>query len=151
MRMQNTFVAVALYLMVLTASSAQAVPLTTKSEKARKLYLNAITKAENFHNVDAEADFLAAAKGDPNFAMAHAQAVLITRDPKVESLHASRAKAAAVKASKGEQLFVKWVVAQKENDFVSAIAAMNDFYGGISAGQAIVVLLLEMAAGEEQQ
>ena len=127
MRMRNTVVAVALYLMVSIASSAQAVPLTTKSEKARKLYLNAITKAENFHNVDAETDFLAAAKADPNFAMAHAQAVLITRDPKVERLHAGRAKAAAVKASKGEQLFVKWVVAQKENDFVSAIAAMNDF------------------------
>jgi tetratricopeptide (TPR) repeat protein len=128
MRMRNAVVAVAVLTLISAAACAQdAVPLTTRSEKARKLYLDAITKAENFHNVDAEAGFVGAAKLDPNFAMAHGQAVLITRDPKVESVHIARAKSAAAKASKGEQLFVKWATAQKENDFVSAIAAMNDF------------------------
>jgi tetratricopeptide (TPR) repeat protein len=127
MRMRNTVV-VALCLLLCGASFAQdAVPLSTKSEKARKLYADAITKAENFHNLDAEEGFITAAKADSNFAMAHAQVVLITRDPKVESFYAGRAKTAAAKATKGEQLFVKWATAQKENDFVSAIAAMNDF------------------------
>jgi tetratricopeptide (TPR) repeat protein len=127
MRMRSRVVAVAVGLLISAGASAQeALPLTTKSEKARKLYLDAIRKAENFHNVDAELGFIAAAKADPNFAMAHAHAVLITRDQKVEGFHLAKAKAAGAKASEGEQLFVKWATAQKENDFVTAIAAMND-------------------------
>jgi tetratricopeptide (TPR) repeat protein len=112
---------------VLSVHAQNAVPVTTRSAAARRLYEDAISKAENFHNTDAEAGFIKATKADPNFALAHGFAALLTRDPQVEQRHIARAKALAGRATKGEQLFVNWITAQKENDFVAAIAAMNDF------------------------
>jgi tetratricopeptide (TPR) repeat protein len=123
----SLLIATAFLSLCFSALAQDVVPLGTKSAKARQLYEEGMAKAENFHNTDAEEKFIAAAKADPAFAMAHAFAALLTRDPRVEARHVARARILMPRASKGEQLLITWITAQKEDDFVSAISAMNDF------------------------
>jgi tetratricopeptide (TPR) repeat protein len=106
---------------------AQVVPLSTDSATARSLFEDGLTMAERLRRAEALERFIAATKVDPNFAMAHLFASKITSDPRIERHHAERAKALAHRATKGEQLFIRWLTKSKEGDFIAAIAAMNEF------------------------
>jgi hypothetical protein len=100
---------------------------TTKSARARELYEQGMVNVENVLRTPAIESFNAAIKADPKFAMAHVGLFLMTRDPAAERRHVTRARVLLSRTSAGERLFIRWATAQKENDLITAIAAMNDF------------------------
>lgn len=101
-------------------------PLTTKSAAARTAFRRGMALVENLRTDEALTAFQEAAKQDPNFALAHLFVAYTTTDPAEESAQREQAKALAKKASRGEQLAVRWLTGIRENDFVGGIAAMND-------------------------
>src|SRR5262245_11762817 len=94
-------------------------PLTTKSAEARALYDEGMFNLEKVLRTPAIEKMMAATKADPDFAMAHATLLLIAHDQDVERRARLRAKALRARSSAGEQLFITWAVAQKENDLVT--------------------------------
>src|ERR1039458_268277 len=100
-------------------------PLTTSPE-ARQHYLNALVLYEHIKIGEAVKELQAATQLDPNFAVAHAVICAATKDPVLEGIERSKAKATAQHASAPEQLMVRWIVSVHENDFLGGIAAMND-------------------------
>ncbi len=108
------------------ARPAGMLPITTSSPEARKLYDKAETEHENLYLNEAIADFRAATQKDPNFAMAYAMIAYLTKDPAEQSAARAKAKELAPKVSAGEQKVIAWITGAQENNFVPAIAAMND-------------------------
>jgi tetratricopeptide (TPR) repeat protein len=101
-------------------------PVTTASAQARALYEKGMQDYENLYLERCDDDWRAAAKEDPNLAIAWAWIAFNSSDPKEVSAAREQAKAVARKASPGEQLMVAWIVKIQEGDFIGGISAMND-------------------------
>ena len=108
------------------AASAATVPVTSNNKQALSLYEEGAVLRENLRNTEAQEKFRAAVKADKSFASAYALLALLTHDPQEEITVRGKAKTLSAGKPKGEQLFIKWITSQKENDYVTAIAAMND-------------------------
>ena len=67
-----------------------------------------------------------AAKADPKFAQAFILIAKISKDPAEQSAARRRAKSLASEVSPGEQLLIRWLAGAQEDDYLPAIAAMND-------------------------
>jgi len=92
-----------------TASATAAkgkVPVTTKSEEAKKLYDRGLTYSDQVRFHDARQVFQQAAAKDPEFAMAHYQLALTSPSNKEALAHLNQAVALAGKASEGERLAI---------------------------------------------
>ena len=100
-------------------------PLTANAA-AKAQFERGMVLMENLRQEEALAAFKQAAKQDPTFALAQMFISYATKDPAEDSVARARAKTLAAKASPGEQLEIKWLAGIRENDFVNAIAAMND-------------------------
>jgi tetratricopeptide (TPR) repeat protein len=109
-----------------SARTTAALPVTTASPQARKLFQKAMVDLEYMRADRALANWRAAAQQDPNFALAHLFVSYGTRDPEEESRARARAKQLAPRVTPGERLLIRWLGGMRENDYVSAIAAMND-------------------------
>jgi tetratricopeptide (TPR) repeat protein len=107
--------------------AAQVMPLSSRSAVARKLLEEGLQQDENSRPAEAEQKFIAAFQADRRFAVAYALAALATRDPRLEQRFLASAKEFAPQASKGEQLLIDWIAAQRESRQMAAIVAMNDF------------------------
>ena len=83
-----------------------AVPLTSASEEARKLYLQGRTLAEQLRAHDGRVLFEQAAAKDPSFAMAHYQLAVNSATAKDFFGHLKEAVALSDKASEGERLTI---------------------------------------------
>lgn len=105
---------------------AAGMEITTKSPQARTAFKDGIAKMETLHWESALESWRAAAKADPDFALAHAFLAMLSRDP-VEQV-AERDKALAARSSAGpeEQLIVDWVANASQGHWVPAIQAMNE-------------------------
>src|SRR5215471_16945292 len=105
-------------------------PITTKSQEARQLFVGALIKLENLHGPEAMQDFRRAVKIDPDFAMASILISFNSVDQTVDSAEqvAARKQANAVKdkVSPGEQLVIAWLTNSSEGKMVPAIQNMND-------------------------
>ena len=88
------------------AAPAKKIPITTGSEEARRLYLQARDLAEKLRATDAHRLYLDAAAKDPNFALAHVGAANTSGTAKEFMDAVARAVAVVDKSSAGERLVV---------------------------------------------
>lgn len=88
------------------AAEAGAVPLSTNSEEARRIYLEARAVAEQLRAHEGRELYRQAAAADPNFAMAHYQLALNAATAKDFLEHMKQAVALSDRASEGERLFI---------------------------------------------
>ena len=102
------------------------VPLTTSSAEARNLYEKAMTDYENLYLERANDEWRAAAKTDPNFALANAWIAFNSKNPAELVSAVEKAKSLAAKVTPGERLMIEWITNVEENKFLPGIAAMND-------------------------
>jgi len=82
----------------------------------------------------------AAVKSDPNFAQAFILISDLTDDPAERSAARLQAKRLAQKASAGERLLIVWLAGVQEDNYVLAIAAMNDLLAKYSHDQRLAFL-----------
>ncbi|HXB20971.1 MAG TPA: hypothetical protein VNV88_06300 [Candidatus Solibacter sp.] len=105
------------------------VPVTTKSEEARRLFVGAVVKLENMHGPNAMQDFRKAVQLDPDFAFANIMISFVTVDqnvdPAEQMVARDKARAARSKVSHGEQLIIDWLSNSSDGKMVPAIQAMN--------------------------
>jgi tetratricopeptide (TPR) repeat protein len=107
-------------------AATQDVPLTTRSAEARQLFLDGRHYRENWRLAEALKAWRAAAKKDPDFAMAQLYVSLYTPNPKEQAKTRASAKRLLTRATLGEQLTIKWLGDAQEGNFLPAIASMND-------------------------
>jgi len=101
-------------------------PVTTSSVEARKRFEQAMQNLEYIRSADALNDLRKAVKADPNFAQALILISHLSRDPDEQRATRSRAKLLAARVSPGERLLIRWLAGVQEDNYVPAIAAMND-------------------------
>lgn len=80
------------------------VPLSTKSDEAKKLYEEGLAQFDQIRFHDARQKFLQAAAKDSDFAMAHYQLTITSPSTKEALEHLKQAVALSDKASEGERL-----------------------------------------------
>lgn len=129
-------------------SDQKTMPLTTSSVKARDLYERAMADYENLYLDRATIGWRAAAKEDPNFAVAWAWVAFNSRDPQEVVASREKAKAAAEHASPGERLMVKWIANVEEGNFIVGIAAMNDMLAMFPKDKRLLYLAGNWLMGE---
>jgi tetratricopeptide (TPR) repeat protein len=88
------------------AAAAGAVPITTGSADARRLYLEARTISEQLRAHEGRKLYEQAAAADPSFAMAHYQLAVNSATAKDFLEHVKQAVALSDRASEGERLFI---------------------------------------------
>src|ERR1700738_2986527 len=102
------------------------IPVSTRSQEARKLVELSLDKYEN-HIVDgALGDARRAIKKDPQFALAYAALSLASLGGIPDSAALGRAKALLPRATPDEQLLIRWMTSISDRDLLPAISAMND-------------------------
>ena len=104
----------------------QMLPLTTTSEGARLRYESAMEALENLRRSEAVDELRAVVKRDPKCAQCWIMLSHLTHDPDEEVNARTRAEQLAPHATPGERLLIRWLAGVQENNFVPAIAAMND-------------------------
>lgn len=106
-------------------NSAQ-LPITTSSAPARASFEIALRNFEQYRLNETLQALREATKADPQFAQAFIMIAKISKDP-VEQAEARRhAKQLAPRVSPGERLLIRWLAGVQEDDYLPAIAAMND-------------------------
>jgi tetratricopeptide (TPR) repeat protein len=104
----------------------QTLPVTTKSTKARELYVKGMEDYENLYLDRCNDDWRAAVKEDPSLAIAWAWIAFNSGNPEEVKAAREKAKELAPKTTPGEQLMVAWIGKVQEGDFLGGITAMND-------------------------
>jgi tetratricopeptide (TPR) repeat protein len=92
------------------------IPVSTKSQEARKLYDEGLALFDNIRFHDARQKFQQAVAKDPDFAMAHYQLALSSPSNKETVAHTKQAVALADKASEGERLAILSLQAGLDGD-----------------------------------
>jgi len=101
-------------------------PVTTSSVEARKRFEKAMQNLEYIRSADALNDLRRSVKADPNFAQALILISHLSRDPDEQRATRSQAQLLAARVSPGERLLIRWLAGVQEDNYVPAIAAMND-------------------------
>jgi tetratricopeptide (TPR) repeat protein len=109
-----------------SASKTAVLPVTTSSPAARQEFEHAMVDLEALRRSDAVNDLRATAKRDPKFAQAYILLSHLTHDPDEQVSCRQRAEQLATRVTPGERLLIKWLSGVEENNYVPAIAAMND-------------------------
>lgn len=121
------------------SGSGAKVPVTTKSEEARKLYDEGLALFDQIRFHDARQRFEQAAAKDPDFAMAHYQLVITSPSSKEALAHTNHAVALAGKASEGERLAILGLQAGVNNDPAKSLEyakeAVQKYPGDVRARQ----------------
>jgi tetratricopeptide (TPR) repeat protein len=97
------------------------VPLTTKSEEARKLYLQGQKYGDQLRFHEARQLYQQAAAKDPDFAMAHLRLAQSSPTPKEFWAHLNQAVALSDKAAEGERLTILVLEANANADPAKAL------------------------------
>jgi len=92
------------------------VPLSTKSEEARKLYDEGVALFDQVRFHDARQKFIQAEAKDPNFAMAHYQLAITSTSTNDAQEHLKKAVALADQATEGERLQIQALQAAFNGD-----------------------------------
>ncbi|MGO9126312.1 MAG: tetratricopeptide repeat protein [Terriglobales bacterium] len=101
-------------------------PVTTSSARSRTDFEAAMQNFEQYRLNDSLQFLRAATKTDPRFAQAFIMIAKISKDPVEQAEARQQAKQLAPAASPGEQLLIRWLAGVQEDNFLPAIAAMND-------------------------
>ena len=115
-------------------------PVTTSSALARKRFESAMQNLEYMRVPDAEQDLRAAWKTDPKFAQALIMTSYLSHDPEEQKFTRTRAKQLAASVTPGERLLIRWLGGVQENNYVPAIAAMNDLLARYPQDQRLAFL-----------
>ena len=107
-------------------AAPEKMPVTTASDEARAAYIKGLGLYDNLKFSDAHAAFGEAAAADPDFAMAYAMSAQSSLTAADFFTAIDKAKAAAPSASDGEQLYIKALAAQADNDVAGQRAALQD-------------------------
>jgi tetratricopeptide (TPR) repeat protein len=107
-------------------SAKATLPVHSKSADALRLYHEGIELQGNLRTNEALAKFKSAVKADPGFAMAWAMIATSDSSPAVAAQARAKARQLMPKASDGEQMMIRWVVARGDSNMIAAIAAAND-------------------------
>src|ERR1700756_4744366 len=108
------------------APKSVALPVTPSSPTARLEFEHAMVDLEALRRADAVNDLRATVKRDPKFAQAYILLSHLTHDPDEQVSTRTRAKQLASQVTPGERLLIRWLSGVQENNYVPAIAAMND-------------------------
>jgi tetratricopeptide (TPR) repeat protein len=103
-----------------------AIPISTRSQEARKLTELALDKYENVMLDDAIVQAQHATEKDPDFALSYAVLSFVSRISAANNAALTRAKALLPLATADEQLMVRWMTNIQDRNLVPAIASMND-------------------------
>jgi tetratricopeptide (TPR) repeat protein len=106
--------------------SSTTLPVTTSSPAARKQFERAMVDLEALRRADALNDLRAAIKREPKFAQAQILISHLTHDPDEQVAARARAEQLASQVTPGERLLIRWLAGVQQNNYVPAIAAMND-------------------------
>jgi tetratricopeptide (TPR) repeat protein len=102
------------------------IPVSTRSQEARKLVELSLDKYEN-HIVDgALGNARRAIQKDPQFALGYAALSLASLGSIPDSAALVRAKSLMPRATPDEQLLIRWMTSITDRDLLPAISAMND-------------------------
>jgi tetratricopeptide (TPR) repeat protein len=101
-------------------------PVTTASPVARQEFERALVDLEALRLADALNDLRATVKRDPKFAQAYILISHLSHDPDEQVSARSRAEQLSARVTPGERLLIRWLSGVQENNYVPAIAAMND-------------------------
>lgn len=101
-------------------------PITSSSALARKHFERAMRRFEDYRLAEALVDFREATHADPRFAQAYIMIAKISKDPAEQASARAHAGKLAPAVSGGEQLLIRWLAGAQEDDYLPAIAAMND-------------------------
>jgi tetratricopeptide (TPR) repeat protein len=92
------------------------IPVTTKSEVARRLYIKGLEYADQLRFLEAREQFQQAVVEDPGFGMAYYYIALNSPTPKAFRTNMERAVARADQASEGERLLIRALEANANAD-----------------------------------
>jgi tetratricopeptide (TPR) repeat protein len=106
--------------------SSKTLPVTTSSVAARKNFERAMRNFEDYRLDESLRHLRQATKEDRHFAQAFILIAKISSNPVEQAAARRRAKNLASKASPGEQLLIRWLAGAQEDNYLPAIAAMND-------------------------
>ncbi|HEY6943827.1 MAG TPA: tetratricopeptide repeat protein [Candidatus Acidoferrum sp.] len=103
-----------------------AIPLSTKSEEARKSLELAWDKYENAMYQSSANLARQAAQKDPHFALSYAMVSFAARRGMPDAAALVKAKVLLPRATADEQLLVRWMTNIQDHNLLPAIASMND-------------------------
>lgn len=103
-----------------------AIPLSTKSEEARKSLERAWDKYENAMYDPAADEARKAARKDPHSALSYALVSFAARRGMPDAAALAKAKTLLPRATPDEQLLVRWMTAIQDHNLLPGIASMND-------------------------
>jgi tetratricopeptide (TPR) repeat protein len=101
-------------------------PVSTSSKAARRDFDRAMRNFEQYRLAETLQNLRAATQADPKFAQAYILIAKVGKDPDEQQKACEKAKQFAAESSAGEQLLVRWLANAQENNYLPAIAAMND-------------------------
>ena len=109
-----------------TVAKSATLPVTTASPAARQEFEHAMVDLEALRRADALNDLRATVKRDPKFAQAYILISHLSHDPDEQVSSRLRAEQLAAHVTPGERLLIRWLGGVQENNYVPAIASMND-------------------------
>ncbi len=120
--------------------TAAKLPVTTASVEARKRFQRAMQNLGYIRRDDALQDLREATKVDPNFAQALILISHLTHDPEEQRTTRTKAKQLARRVSPPERLLIRWLSGVQEDNYVPAIAAMNELLAQFPGDQQLAFL-----------
>jgi len=105
---------------------SRTLPVTTASPAARAQFEAGMKNLEELRRSDAVDDLRAAVKRDPKFAQALIMISHLSHDPDEQLATRTRAVQLASQVTAGERLLIRWLSGVQQDDYIPAIAAMND-------------------------
>jgi tetratricopeptide (TPR) repeat protein len=113
----------------MAAPTSETIPVTTKSDEARRLYEEGVHDEFDLLFVDRGVETIRkATKADPTFALAHAMLAFNTTNPAEGEHQRAMARLYMKSAAPDEQKLIEFLNGTKDGHLVSAIAAMNDLF-----------------------
>jgi len=115
-------------------------PVTTSSAQARTSFEKSMREFEEYRIPESLQDLRTATKADSNFAQAFILISRMSQDPAEQAATCKQAKQLAAKVSPSEQLLIRWLADAQENNYLPAIAAMNDLLAKYPRDQRLAYL-----------
>ena len=115
-----------------------------------KLFQDGLTAFENDRDHLALESWRRCEKKDPRFALVHLFISLVATDPQEQKTERHRAQVLAGIASKRDRLLVKWLSGVEEEQYVPAIAAMNDLLASYPEDKQVAFLAGRWLSSQEQ-
>ena len=113
----------------MAAPTSDTIPVTTKSDEARRLYEEGVHDEFDLLYVSRGVETIRkAVKADPKFAQAHAMLAFNTTNPAEGEHHRAMATLYMSSATPDERKLIQFLNGTKDGHLVSAIAAMNDLF-----------------------